>query len=273
VFKTTIAKDLPSLDVAAVASEQSAYKRVILPSQLLTQSERTEFETSSNSIRFLQSVREDGILWTSTNFLRHESMKTLPDLLPIDRIKKIPIISYCCSTGEEPYTLHLLLRTRFGADYYKRLPIQAFDLDQRALSTARLGEITCDLNNDRQLLAEMRKNSKFIKSLGLEFFVKNDDQKIHAKIPDFEKVTFERRDIRLDPLEFDSPVAIFIQNAIYHLKFEDQFALMDKLCTLPSGSLLYLGLDTITDRLFSEMLPKTGAFSTATTFTNVLSRR
>jgi chemotaxis methyl-accepting protein methylase len=200
-------------------------------------------------------------------------MKTLPDLLPTDPSKTIPIISYCCSTGEEPYTLHLLLRTRFGSDYHTRFPIQAFDLNQRALSTARLGEITCDRINDRHLFAEMRGNTSFVQSLGLEFFVKNDVVKLHAKIPDFEKVTFERRDIPVDPLQFSTPVAIFIQNAIYQLKFDDQFALMDKLCALPSDSLLYLGQDTITDQLFSEMLPRTGAFSTATKYTNVLRRR
>ena len=272
MFNTSAQKTL-SLDRSSSVSEHSLHNRVILPSQLLTSAERADFEDRSNNHVFFRSFREDGLLCRYTNFLRHESMKTLPDLLSQEPSQKMPIISYCCSTGEEPYTLHLLLRARYGSDYNTRFPISAYDLDEYVLETAKLGEISCHRVNDQQLLAELRNDANFAQSLGLKFYVTNDDMRMQAKVPDFHKVTFEKRDITLDPLEFDTPVAIFIQNAIYHLQFNAQFALMDKLCALPSDSLLYLGGDSITDRLIAEILPRTNAFSTATQFPNVLKRR
>ncbi|MFC4617807.1 CheR family methyltransferase [Camelliibacillus cellulosilyticus] len=76
-----------------------------------------------------------------TEFFRNKSRwdvlenELLPDLKKI-RTGRLKVWSAACSTGEEPYSLSMLLSRHFGHDGYD---IRATDVDEKVLQRARLG--------------------------------------------------------------------------------------------------------------------------------------
>ena len=65
--------------------------------------------------------------------------KLLPDLLAARRGKPVRILSAGCSTGEEPYSIALMLRERYGAESERLFAITGVDIDSCAIAGARRG--------------------------------------------------------------------------------------------------------------------------------------
>jgi chemotaxis protein methyltransferase CheR len=65
--------------------------------------------------------------------------KLLPECLSRSAGKPVRILSAGCSTGEEPYTLAMMLRERYGADSQRLFAITGVDIDSGAIAGARLG--------------------------------------------------------------------------------------------------------------------------------------
>jgi len=65
--------------------------------------------------------------------------KLLPELMAARKGSPIRILSAGCSTGEEPYTIAIMLRERFGSDAEKLFTITGVDIDSTVIASAQLG--------------------------------------------------------------------------------------------------------------------------------------
>lgn len=240
---------------------------LIMPSKVLSEEQRERFITKSNQSQILRDCRELGILWKYTEAFRDRSISQLPDLLIQLKYSILPIYSYGCSSGQEPYSLHLVLRKQFGQDYDSRFPITAYDRDASCIEMARSGQIVIEGSKDSHELVQLLKSAPGEIQVTLR-----SDYRRSAAIPDFKKVKFVKGDLRQQRFEFSQPVATFMQNVLYHLSFDEQFCVMDNLCQMPVGSLLCLGTDTFTDRAIASILTTSGAFSRIGALKNVLIR-
>jgi len=63
----------------------------------------------------------------------------LPELMALRNRRPIRILSAGCSTGEEPYTVAIMLRERFGAACEQRFAISGVDIDPSAITAAQQG--------------------------------------------------------------------------------------------------------------------------------------
>ena len=63
----------------------------------------------------------------------------LPQLLAGRAHRRVRILSAGCSTGEEPYSIAMLLRERFGADSERLFAITGVDIDSQVIATAKQG--------------------------------------------------------------------------------------------------------------------------------------
>jgi len=80
-----------------------------------------------------------------TYFLRepeHLSMMVdtlLPEFIAARNQGPVRILSAGCSTGEEPYSIAIMLRERFGADSERLFAITGVDIDSTVIAAAKLG--------------------------------------------------------------------------------------------------------------------------------------
>ena len=65
--------------------------------------------------------------------------KLLPQLVDARQRRPVRILSAGCSTGEEPYSIAILLRERFGAESGRLFSIMGVDIDSTVIAGAREG--------------------------------------------------------------------------------------------------------------------------------------
>ncbi len=63
----------------------------------------------------------------------------VPEFMAVRDLRPIRILSAGCSTGEEPYSIAIMLRERFGAESERLFAITGVDIDSTAIATARVG--------------------------------------------------------------------------------------------------------------------------------------
>lgn len=63
----------------------------------------------------------------------------LPEFVAGSKKRPVRIVSAGCSTGEEPYSIAILLRERFGADCERLFAITGVDIDSTVVASARQG--------------------------------------------------------------------------------------------------------------------------------------
>lgn len=71
--------------------------------------------------------------------LKLVSDKLLPELMAEHNNRPLRILSAGCSTGEEPYSIAMMLRDRYGADSERLFTITGIDIDSSAIAAARKG--------------------------------------------------------------------------------------------------------------------------------------
>ena len=108
-------------------------------------------------LSFVQSERSrtefaemiDALTTNKTSFLREVShFDYLRDTVLPDLRGSVRIWSAGCSTGEEPYTLAMLLHDAYGAETSRRVKILATDISHRVLAQARAGQYPADTMSD-----------------------------------------------------------------------------------------------------------------------------
>lgn len=252
----------------AEISDRSHVSQLIPPSRVLSADQRQRFESKSNMNQAIREIRECGILWNYTEAFRDRSIFQLPRLIRKCSYQRLPIYSIGCSTGQEPYSLHLVLRESFGDDYSERFPITGYDCDEACIDSARTGCLHIDSRDDSSEMTCLRRWMH----RGIRIDRLGNEHKL-VTVPDYHKVTFEKKNVKEELFDYSAPTAIFLQNVLYHLSFEGQFNVMDRLCSLPARSIVCLGTDTFTDRIAASILCKSGAFSRVCELKNMLMRR
>src|SRR3984885_7590137 len=127
------------------------YKRTSLRRRIALRMEHLHVETFADYHAFLEAHPQEFIdllntvLINVTSFFRDpdawDALKTqvLPQLVAPDRNRdQLRLWSVGCASGQEPYSLAMLLCEQLGnEEFTRRVKIYATDLDEAALNTAR----------------------------------------------------------------------------------------------------------------------------------------
>ncbi|NNV05768.1 protein-glutamate O-methyltransferase CheR [Geobacillus sp. C56-T2] len=143
--------------------------------------------------------------------------------------------SAACSTGEEPYTLAMVLAQHVPLP---RVSVLATDIDENALARARLG-----LYSERSL-------AELPEAMRKKFFTKDGDwYKIDDKIK--RTVTFEKHNLLADP--FPGPFDLIVcRNVLIYFTEEAKRTLYRKFhAALRPGGVLFVGS---TEQIFNPSL-------------------
>jgi chemotaxis protein methyltransferase CheR len=148
--------------------------------------------------------------------------------------KRIRVWSAACSTGEEPYSLAMLLRTHFPAESGWNIEILASDLSTKVLATAREGVWPIQRMDEippAYLRAYMLRG------------VRSEEGKIRAQPNIRSLIEFRRLNLNDEQYPVDGPFdLIFCRNVLIYFNRETKAAVVGRLARhlSPSG-LLFLG--------------------------------
>ncbi|WP_223702046.1 CheR family methyltransferase [Sutcliffiella deserti] len=159
------------------------------------------------------------------NYKRWEILEKqlLPTLL--QKENKLKVWSAACSTGEEPYTLAMLLSNFLPLSEIK---INATDLDENAIARAKLATYQ---ERSLQEVPEMMRKRYFIKDSGV-YKVKEDIKKT---------VVFKKQNLLADTFEANHDL-IVCRNVLIYFTEEAKVQLYHKFSdALKKGGILFVG--------------------------------
>lgn len=149
-------------------------------------------------------------------------------------VKKFTVWSAGCSSGEEPYTLAIVLNEFVSQHPGFQYSILATDISTKVLEKARLGIY------DQHLVAGIPlplKQKYFLRS-------KDRDKGLVRVVPELRsRISFQRLNLMEERLMIPEPVdAVFCRNVIIYFERVTQHALLSRLCRcLKTGGYLFLG--------------------------------
>lgn len=176
------------------------------------------------------------------HFLYFEK-EVLPYLKKIESSRKdLRIWSAGCSTGEEPYTLAMILNTFFKEDNLKwDTKILATDISQRVLRKAEKGVYTED---EIKLLPNIMKLNSFNK-------IGKDRYEVSKQIKD--EVIFRRFNLMNEFPFKDKFHVIFCRNVMIYFDSKTKNELVDKFYRyLKPGGYMFIGHSETIDRRFTK---------------------
>lgn len=194
----------------------------------------TAISSHSNPIYLRHFI--DEITVNKTNFFREmqhfDFIKTQKDFIlnqnsNIKKSKEIRVWSMACSTGEEPYTLAMVLKETFP-DY--TIKILATDISHRVLKLAMAGEYASEIETE---VEPHYLNKYFINTSG-QYTVKKELKQL---------ITFRQFNL-INPFVFQGTFElVFCRNVMIYFNLETQCQLLDKVhgC-ISDGGLLFIGL-------------------------------
>lgn len=168
--------------------------------------------------------------------------RIVPEFLEATKQKKaIRIWSAGCATGEEPYSITMLMLEALGLDQRRRLfSVYATDIDEGSLEYAKAG-----IYSDKQL-------ESLPEGLLNKYFVFNGDYRFKRELKC--QIKFKRLDLLTDN-GIKLCDAIFCRNVLIYFNRADQQKALEKLCgSLRSGGYLVLGQTEILPFGFSDQL-------------------
>jgi chemotaxis protein methyltransferase CheR len=198
----------------------------------------------------------DVVTTNKTDFFREAAhfdfmMKnTLPELVEtfgIGLTRKLRVWSAACSTGEEPYTLAMVLSEFSGEVPGFDFSILATDISTRVLETARLGIY----REEKVMPVPFEFKKKYL------LRSKDPEKKQVRVIPELRRrVTFRRLNLMTDEFHINEPVdIIFCRNVIIYFDQPTQKRLLTRLTDhLAAGRFLFMGHS---ETLHSMQLPLT----------------
>ncbi len=185
--------------------------------------------------------REEGVLL----YFRDKVLPTLPQQ------GKLRIWSAATSTGEEAYTLAILLTELFGAEAANRVSFLGTDISQSVISHAEQG--IYDVSRLQYLPKHLL--PRYFQYAGLSQF------KIHDRIQ--KMVIFRRLNLMSAPYPFRSQFhAVFCRNVLYYFDKEDQLRVVESLydVTLPGGWLFTSVTESLRDMPTRWLLIEPGVY-------------
>jgi chemotaxis protein methyltransferase CheR len=184
----------------------------------------------------------DAVTTNKTDFFRepvhfqHLAASILPEFTAAERGSNRPfaVWSAGCSTGEEPYTLAMLLH-EFGARHRDfRFSILATDISTRVLDKAKMGIY----EQDRVETVPPHLQQKYLMRS------KDRSKRLVRIVPELRSaVRFERVNLMDEGFVLPEPAdAIFCRNVIIYFERGTQMELLGRLCrSLKRGGHLFLG--------------------------------
>ncbi|MBI1829080.1 MAG: protein-glutamate O-methyltransferase CheR [Thaumarchaeota archaeon] len=176
------------------------------------------------------------------------SNEIIPKLLSEkSKSQTIRVWSAGCATGEEAYSLAILLYEKFVKSDLGAFKVYATDISAKAVETAKIGRYTSDS----------------LKNVSNEFLAKyfhvhsNGEYQVHQEIKNY--VTFNVGDIAAFPITYLD--VIFCRNILIYIEKETQYSILQKFhFSLKTSSYLVLGMDESIrgqqSHLFKSILPR-----------------
>jgi chemotaxis protein methyltransferase CheR/type IV pilus assembly protein PilK len=196
-----------------------------------------------------------------TSFFRHESSYALVEEYVQEFIKTQPsgssldVWSMGCSTGEEPYSLAMMISEQFAAtktkDYYG---ITATDISLPTLSKARAGRYSA------------RKVERIDPTLREKYFAQVNEREYEVAQPLRDRICFARVNaLEMSKAPMSNMDLIFCQNMlIYFRRWRKKQIVTHMANRLAPGGLMVLGIGEVTDWSHPELervvFPDTLAF-------------
>ncbi len=183
----------------------------------------------------------DAVTTNKTDFFREPTHFTylvntaLPQLLrDNENSHRCTVWSAGCSSGEEPYTLGMVLSEFASHQPGFHFSIIATDISSKILEKARLGIY------EQDLIADVPSSFK------LKYFMRSKDRikGLVRIVPTLRSlIRFERLNLMDECYAFSEPVdIIFCRNVIIYFDRETQYKLLDRFCRcLRTGGYLFLG--------------------------------
>ncbi|MBN1596955.1 MAG: hypothetical protein JW894_01570 [Bacteroidales bacterium] len=158
----------------------------------------------------------------------------LPEIINIKNIRNLKVWSAGCSSGEEPYTLAIVL-----SEFKEHNPGIDFSIDATDISTRML---TVAAN----AVYQEAKTADLPMTIKHKYFLRSknrDEKKVRVKSELRSKVKFYRKNLLYVPYcnnpEFD---IIFCRNVLIYFDRNNQYSILQKLCMhIKSGGYLFLG--------------------------------
>lgn len=219
-------------------------RQVLLQEQFKSFSDYYEHLTQDESGHALRTLLNR--ITTNYTFFMRETQhfdylreKLLPILTHTVKNKDLRIWSAGCSSGEEPYSIAMLLADYFGSG--KMLwdtKILATDISSQALETAAQGEYA-----EEQLVAlpDAWRRKYFHRLPGSKFVLKQEIR---------EEVIFRHFNLMEPAFPFKQKFhAIFCRNVMIYFDEKTKYELVDKFCSmLEHGGCLFIGHSESLDR-------------------------
>ena len=168
------------------------------------------------------------------DYLFNTALPELLDSLSIGRNKPLSVWSAGCSSGEEPYTLAMILTEFAGTVGNYRFNILGTDLSSRMLEAARMG-----IYKDQRIepIPERLRKKYLMRSRDRSSGLVRVDSQLRSAVR-YRRLNFMDDDFDLNE-DFD---IIFCRNVIIYFDKPTQGVLMKKLCDhLKSGGYLFVG--------------------------------
>lgn len=167
--------------------------------------------------------------------LEHFRSTVLPELANRSEIR---LWSAACSTGDEVYTLAIMIAEALGMEALKRTTILGTDISAPVIERAESGVYPA--RHLDQVPAAIR--SKYMQPVGIEQF---------RIIPQIRNAcTFRRMNLKTAPFPFRKPFqAVFCRNVLYYFAHQDQVEVVEAIAavTEPGGWLYTSVTETVRD--------------------------
>jgi chemotaxis protein methyltransferase CheR len=197
------------------------------------------FSSSGSQTEFIHMI--DAVTTNKTDFFREPDHfdylleRVLPELAPLHGFgKKFNVWSAACSTGEEPYTLAMVLSEFAGGCPGLNFSILATDVSTAVLEKARLGIY----DHDRVIPIPMKLRKKYLLKS------KEKDKGLVRIAPELRNsVRFRRLNFLEEEYGINEPMAIvFCRNVLIYFDRLTQEKLLNRLAQhLMSGGYLFVG--------------------------------
>lgn len=189
-----------------------------------------------------------------TFFFRETDVLTFfrTELLPVlARRSEIRLWSAACSTGDEVYTLAMLIAETLGPESLRRVHILGTDISAPVIETAEAGVFP--RRQLQQVPAEFLR--RYMHPVGIDQFRINDD--IRAAC------TFRRLNLKKSPYPFQRPFqAVFCRNVLYYFTQADQASIVDWISEVTEpGGLLFTSVTENIRELSTRWHPVTSGIS------------
>ncbi|AKL84943.1 protein-glutamate O-methyltransferase [Bacillus atrophaeus] len=159
------------------------------------------------------------------NYKRWEVLET--SILPLIKHKKpLNIWSAACSTGEEPYTLAMILEQQKGLSGYQ---ILATDIDEKALEKAKTG------------IYQERSLQEVPASVKDRFFKQNDDRSYQVKADIKKNIRFKKHNLLADRYEQDFDLIVCRNVFIYFTEQAKEELYLKMAQSLKKNGILFVG--------------------------------